>query len=171
MSIEARELPCAKRERRNKDIVHRDINVSMILSISSYHCCAARVYVVPYHIIQMMNMLKDQVLHHSFTKATATLETVAMAMDQVPDILRVIGVERLTSDPRSYKEAVKLFKYMFTWQPQHVRVFTWQPQHVRVFTWQPQHVRVFTWQPQHVRVFIVCQVARAWHILHGNPNM
>lgn len=44
-----------------------------------------------------------------------------MAMDQVPDVLRIIGMEMLTSDPSSYKEAVKLLKQLFTWQTKHVR--------------------------------------------------
>ena len=75
---------------------------------------------MPYHVMKMVDMLRDHVLHHSFTKATATMETVTMAMDQVPEILRVVGMGILTSDPSSYKEVVVMFKYLLSSQPQHM---------------------------------------------------
>jgi len=65
-------------------------------------------------------MLSDQWLHHAYRDAAGSMETLAMAMDLVPDALREVGVEILTSDPGSGKEALKMLKSMLAWQPKHV---------------------------------------------------
>lgn len=76
--------------------------------------------VLAHHVSLLLGMLKDQVLHHSFIKATATLETIAMAMDQVPDVMRNVGVGILSCDLHGYKLTIQMLKHMFTWQPKHV---------------------------------------------------
>ena len=59
-------------------------------------------------------------MHHSYATATASMETLAMAMDLVPDVMRELGVDILTSDSTSYREALRLLKSMLAWQPKHV---------------------------------------------------
>ena len=81
---------------------------------------APQPYVVPYHVQHILHILKDQVMHHSYATATASMETLAMAMDLVPDVMRELGVDILTSDSTSYREALRLLKSMLAWQPKHV---------------------------------------------------
>ena len=73
-------------------------------------------------MVQLLGMLKQQVLHHSFTKATATLEAIAMAMDQVPDIIHTVGVAVLSRDRHGYRETVQMLKHMFMWQHKNVNI-------------------------------------------------
>lgn len=67
----------------------------------------------------LTSMLKGQVLHHSAAMATATLETMAMATDQVPDVMRVIG-GCVLSHSEGYRETLQMLKLMYTWQPTKV---------------------------------------------------
>ena len=87
--------------------------------------------VVPYHVRNILLKLGEQQQHHAYSDATASMETLAMAMDLVPDVLRDTGVKLLTSEPGSNKEALKMLKSMLAWQPKHVRrcindnIFIW----------------------------------------------
>lgn len=67
-----------------------------------------------------MSMLKHQVLHHDTTMATSTLETIAMAMDQVPDVLRTVGGCVLSHSGEGYRQTLQMLKLMYTWKPAQV---------------------------------------------------
>jgi hypothetical protein len=72
----------------------------------------------------LTGMLKQHVLHHSFTEATATLETLAMAMDEVPDMVRRVGVAALSRDPdttdSTYSAKLQMLKELSARYPKHV---------------------------------------------------
>ena len=76
--------------------------------------------VLSHYVAVLLSMLKQQVLHHSVTKATATLEAVAMAMDQVPDVLCRAGGCVLSQSADSYRQTLQLLKLMYTWRPTEV---------------------------------------------------
>ncbi len=77
-------------------------------------------YVQSHHLALTLDILKHQVLHHSFTQATATMETVAMTMDQIPEVILKVGVAVLQQSGDGYRQTLRMLKLMFTWQPKHV---------------------------------------------------
>lgn len=84
---------------------------------------AAWTTVLSHYVSLLLGMLKQQLLHHSFTMATATMETMAMAMDQVPNVIRTVGVAILSRDrdDTTYHAKLQLMKDLFNRYPRHVR--------------------------------------------------
>lgn len=76
--------------------------------------------VLSHHVALLLSMLKHQVLHHSFTAATATMATVSMAMDRVPVVMYRAGVGVLAQSSEGYRETLQLLKLLFTWKPKYV---------------------------------------------------
>lgn len=66
-------------------------------------------------------MLKTQLHHHAYAEASASLETLAMAMDLVPEVIRGLGVEVVMSLADTSREALTLLKLLLSRQHRHVR--------------------------------------------------
>lgn len=84
-------------------------------------------HVLSHYVYMLLSMLKQHVLHHSFTMATATLETIAMAMDEAPDVVRTVGVTVLSHDPddtnATYGAKLQMLRNMSARYPKHVSHF------------------------------------------------
>lgn len=107
-------------------------NQGQLVSGGIKYCCnpvtmppAAWTNVLCHYVSLLLGMLKKQVLHHSFTMATATMETMAMAMDQAPDVMRTVGVALMSHDrdDATYRAKLQMLKHMFTRYPKHVREY------------------------------------------------
>ena len=100
------------------------------LIIKAYdHAHTAFATVLSHYVSILLSMLKREVLHHSFTRATATLETVAMAMDESPDVVRTVGVAMLSHDPDdaniTYGGKLQMLKDTCSRYPKHVSHHSW----------------------------------------------
>ena len=56
------------------------------------HTHTGRASLVSQHVARTLEILRNQLLHHQFQQAAATMETVAMVMDHVPEIVRKVIV-------------------------------------------------------------------------------
>lgn len=100
--------------------LHWHIKLSAFLSTVA---SAAWTTALAHYVSLLLGMLKHQLLHHSFTMATSTMETIAMAMDQVPDVIPTVGVAILSPnrDEATYHSKLQLMKDLFNRYPKHVR--------------------------------------------------
>ena len=46
--------------------------------------------VISMSMVKLLMILRNQVLHHQFDKAVFTMETITMAMDNVPEVVRKV---------------------------------------------------------------------------------
>lgn len=98
--------------------------LSCIVNLLWWVSIPAGTNIICHHMAVLLSMLKDQFLHHSFDEATATLETITMAMDRVPELMRTVGVTVLAQEGLGQRETLQMLKHMFAWQ-QHKHVIWW----------------------------------------------
>ena len=61
------------------------------------HTRTGRASLISQHVARTLEILRNQLLHHQFQQAAATMETVAMVMDHVPEIVRKVGTSVIMS--------------------------------------------------------------------------
>ena len=83
--------------RAHKVHVHAKCIVTFMILTKLTHTHTGRASLISQHVARTLEILRNQLLHHQFQQAAATMETVAMVMDHVPEIVRKVEISVIMS--------------------------------------------------------------------------